>query len=127
MLKLIDIFFVALHSLLVIFNLFGWICKKLRLANLVTLLMTAFSWFILGIFYGIGYCPLTEWHFMVLEKLGNKNLPASYIKYIVDRFTGYNANVRLIEVLTVVSFFLAFSISVILNLKDYKLKRKQIR
>jgi len=119
MLKLLDLFFVIFHTLLIIFNLFGWVFQKLRKANLITLLLTAFSWFILGLFYGIGYCPLTEWHFMILEKLGNENLPTSYIKYIIGRLTGYDANLQVTDMFTMVFFLLALVVSAFLNIRDF--------
>jgi len=125
MLKLLDIFFVFFHTFLIIFNLFGWIFKKLRKANLITLSLTGFSWFILGMFYGTGYCPLTEWHFMILEKLGYKNLPASYIKYILERLTGYHANPQVIDIFTMIFFLAALMVSVILNVWDFRSKRSQ--
>ena len=126
MLKILDIFFVFFHSFLIIFNLFGWIFRKIRKANLITLLLTAFSWFILGIFYGVGYCPLTDWHFMVLEKLGNKNLPTSYIKYILGRLTGYDASPELTDILTMVFFIAALVISTVFNIRDYMRKKAGI-
>lgn len=52
------------------------------------LLITLVSWFGFGYFYGFGYCFLTEWHWQIKEKLGESNLPASYIKYVLDRLTG---------------------------------------
>lgn len=119
MLKLLDLFFVIFHTLLIIFNLFGWVFQKLRKANLITLLLTAFSWFILGLFYGIGYCPLTEWHFMILEKLGNENLPTSYIKYIIGRLTGYDANAQVTDMFTMVFFLAALGVSAFLNIRDF--------
>ncbi len=120
MLKILDLFFVILHALLIIFNLFGWVFQKLRKANLITLLLTAFSWFILGLFYGIGYCPLTEWHFMILEKLGNENLPTSYIKYIIGRLTGYEANPQVTDIFTMVFFLAALVVSTFLNIRDFR-------
>jgi hypothetical protein len=51
--KMADIFFIVFHTFLIFFNLFGWIFKPLRKANLVVLILTGASWFILGIFYGI--------------------------------------------------------------------------
>ena len=120
MLKILDLFFVILHALLIIFNLFGWVFQKLRKANLITLLLTAFSWFILGFFYGIGYCPLTQWHFMILEKLGNENLPTSYIKYIIGRLTGYDANPQVTDIFTMVFFLAALVVSTFLNIRDFR-------
>jgi hypothetical protein len=125
MLKLLDIFFILFHTALTLFNLFGWIIKKTRRINLYTLLATGASWFLLGIFYGIGYCPLTDWHFEVLRRLGHYNLPYSYIKYLYDRITGSDINAQLVDVLTGVLFSIAFVLSLVLNLRDLMRKKKQ--
>lgn len=111
----LDYFFLIFHSILTLFNLLGWIWKKTRLANFITLMLTGFAWFGLGLFYGIGYCPLTDWHWTVLEKLGNHDLPYSYLKYLIDRLTGLDVNAQLVEVSTVVGFFIALIMSVYLN------------
>ena len=86
--RLLDIFFTTFHTCLVFFNLFGWIWKKTRVLNLICLLLTAASWVLLGIFYGFGYCPLTDWHFNVLERLGYGDLPDSYLSFLFTRLTG---------------------------------------
>ena len=68
--QILDIFFVVFHSSLVLFNLFGWLWRKTRVINLVTLSLTGASWLFLGMIYGSpGYCPLTDWHFNILIKL----------------------------------------------------------
>jgi hypothetical protein len=113
--KFLDIFFVVFHTSLILFNCFGWILKVTRKANLVTLLLTGFSWFVLGIFFGIGFCPLTEWHFRVLEKLGHYSLPNSYIKYLADRLTGLDFNPKLVDTSTAICFFTALIISIVVN------------
>lgn len=117
----IDFFFLIFHSFLTFFNLLGWIWKKTRKANLITLLLTGLSWFVLGIFFGIGYCPLTEWHWQVLEKLGKHDLPYSYIKYLVYRLTSLDADATLVEYATTIGFFVALIMSVILNIRDFRL------
>jgi hypothetical protein len=111
----LDYFFLIFHTALTLFNVFGWIWKKTRLANFITLSLTALSWFGLGLIYGIGFCPLTEWHWQVLEKLGYHNLPYSYIKYIIDRWSGADVNAGFVEIATVVVFFAALFISVYSN------------
>lgn len=118
---ILDIFFLIFHSFLTLFNLVGWIWKKTRKANLITLLLTGLSWFVLGIFYGIGYCPLTNWHWHVLEKLGKHDLPYSYIKYLIYRLTSLDTNATLVEYATIIGFFAALIMSVILNIRDYRL------
>lgn len=112
-----DWLFMVLHPVIILFNLFGWMWKRTRKANLVLLLLTAFSWFVLGIWKGIGYCPFTEWHWKVLRELGYKRLPASYIKFLIERITGIEVNAGLVDVLTVSLFALALGASLYVNLK----------
>ena len=119
-LQTVDIFFVVFHTTLTIFNLLGWIWKKTRKLNLITLGLTGASWFILGLFYGIGYCPLTEWHFQILNQLGEHNLPSSYIEYLTERLSGLEINSDLVDITTAVGFFVALGLSIILNVKDKK-------
>jgi hypothetical protein len=126
MLKLLDFFFIAFHTLLVFFNLFGWIHRKTRLLNLITLSLTGSSWFLLGIFYGMGYCPLTDWHFKVLTKLGEKDLPASYIEYMAERFLPWDVSSKTVDLLTVVLYFSALIMAVTLVCRDYIRARKMV-
>jgi|SRR6056297_342641 len=121
--KAVDIFFVVFHTGLILFNVFGWIWHKTRRINLYSLLLTGGSWFILGIFYGIGFCPLTQWHFDVLRKLGNSNLPYSYITYLVHRLSGVMFEAELIDTITMTVFFVALIISVILNIRQSNYQR----
>jgi hypothetical protein len=119
--RFLDIFFVIFHSALILFNLFGWIWKKTRIANLVTLLLTGGSWLVLGLIVGtLGYCPLTDWHFSVLEKLGKTGLPYSYVKYLADRLTGLSFDPALVDKFTLYSFLVALVLSIYLNIRDFK-------
>lgn len=113
--SILDVFFVILHTSIIIFNVFGWIWRKTRKANLILLLLTGGSWFILGIFYGIGYCPFTDWHFNILEKLGKTGLPSSYTEYLAERLTGMEFSGEIIDLITLVVFLVALGISVFLN------------
>ena len=116
---ILDIFFVVFHSSLVLFNLFGWIWRKTRVINLITLSLTGASWLFLGMIYGsLGYCPLTDWHFNILIKLGKTDLPNSYIKYLIDRLTGLNINATLVDQVTLYSFLAAIAISIFFNVRD---------
>jgi hypothetical protein len=120
MLRFLDIFFIVFHTLLIFFNLFGWIIRSLRKANLILLLLTGGSWFILGIFYGFGFCPLTEFHWQVLQKLSQNNLPDSYISYLIQRFTGFLPDPKMTEIFTLVLYFTALGISIIMNFRPGK-------
>ena len=117
--NILDILFVVFHSFLILFNLFGWIWRRTRIWNLVTLLLTGASWVLLGRIVGVpGYCPLTDWHFAVLEKLGRTGLPDSYVKYLADRITGLDFNSGTVDKITLYSFLAALIISLILNIRQ---------
>lgn len=114
-----DIVFTVFHTCLILFNLFGWIWKKTRRLNLICLLLTAGSWLILGIFYGLGYCPLTDWHFNILERLGHTDLPLSYISFLVARLTGLHPEQGLVDAATTWGLILALMASLYLNFKNW--------
>lgn len=123
--KALDIFFMVFHTSLILFNLFGWIWRKTRPWNLVTLLLTASSWLFLGLITGsMGYCPLTDWHFNILESLGKSGLPVSYIKYLADRITGMDFNESVVDAVTLWGLVVSLVFSVSLNIRDRLKKRK---
>ena len=120
--RILDIFFVVFHTSLVFFNLFGWILRKTRKLNLITLLLTGASWLFLGLVVGTpGYCPLTDWHFRILEKLGKTGIPNSYIKYLADRLTGLDFDPVLVDKVTLYSFLGVLVFSLFFNFRDYKI------
>ena len=114
-LQLLDALLTFTHLLIVGFNLFGWIRPKTRKAHLVVVMLTACCWFVLGIWYGIGYCPVTDWQWQVKERLGEQNLPNSFIKYWADKLIGGNVNTQLIDVLIGVCFTAVFVLTIYLN------------
>jgi hypothetical protein len=122
-LHFIDWFFIVFHACIVLFNLFGWIWQKTRKANLVLLLLTAASWLGLGIFYGLGYCPLTDWHWKILAKLGVHDLPNSYITYLIFRISSVKLDDDLVINATGIIFALALLCSIIVNVRSYNSKR----
>jgi len=119
----LDKFFFIFHSTLIVFILIGWIWRKTRVANLVVVLLTAFSWTILGIWYGFGFCPSTEWHWQVRFKLGHYDMPSSYTKFLVDSLTGLNVSEKLVDIFAVLFLTLALFASVVTNVKDWRKKR----
>lgn len=114
--RFLDIFFVIFHTLLILFNLTGWIWKRTRRLNLIVLVLTGASWLMLGLIVGtIGYCPLTDWHFKILNILGENNLPASYLKYLIDRISGMEISSALVDKVTLYVFIILLLISILLN------------
>jgi hypothetical protein len=115
--KIADTLFFVFHIVLIIFNLFGWIPKKLRKWNLATLCLTAFSWFILGIFYGFGYCFLTEWHWRIREALGYTNESNSYIHFLLLELFDISIQEKVVDIFTAIFFSAALLASAYVNFK----------
>ncbi len=107
MLNLLDWAFHFFHLTVIIINLTFWIFPRtLRIAQ-ITQLLTLLSWFGFGMFYGFGYCFLTDWQWQLKERMGEKELPMSYIKLVLDRTTGQDWNPELIDRATLVALLLA--------------------
>ena len=124
-LKFINVFFFAFHTVLILFNIFGWLVPKWRLANLITLSLTAFSWFVLGIWYGWGYCFCTDWHWEVRETLGYQDMSSSYIHFLVLKTTGFDFDSNLVDTVTAIVFVSAFATSVYLNARKWSSKQEK--
>jgi len=116
--RVADFFFLVFHMAIVILNLFGWIWKPTRKACLIVQVLTAASWFGLGLIYGIGFCPFTEWHWRVLERLGERPQETSYLQYLARRVFDWHVPAALVADVTVVLFFIAVIASVIVNIRD---------
>ncbi len=117
--RILDVFFTVFHTCLVLFILSGWIWEKTRRLNLVIILLTAGSWLVLGIFYGLGYCPLTDWHFKILERLGHTGLPSSYISFLITRLTGFRPDQGIVDAATAWGLILAFCASLYFNFRKH--------
>lgn len=118
MLRFYDIALLIFHSGWIVFNLTGWIWRKTRPWQLVTLTLTFLSWIGLGIWYGWGYCPLTDWHWDVLRQLGAKDLPNSYVQYVLKRLFSITVSPSVADTLTIVLAVEAFLVSIVLNIRD---------
>lgn len=114
---LLNYFFFVFHTALIVFNCLGWIVPKFRRWHLISLLLTAFSWFVLGIWYGWGYCVCTDWHYMVLRELGQTGMSPSYIHFLILQLTGLDFPERSVDIATVVVFAASLVVSVWLNVR----------
>ena len=115
MLHVLDIFLTIVHLVIIGFNLFGWIWPAARRAHLIVVAATLGSWFLLGIWFGMGYCPITDWQWSVKEKLGETNLPNSFVKYWADKLTGRDWDPGFIDKVTLISFAVAIVLAVYFN------------
>ena len=119
----LNVFFFIFHSAVTVFNCIGWVWKKTRRWNLLTLFLTAFSWFFLGIWFGWGYCLCTDWHWQVREKLGFFDQSKSYIHFLLLKLTGISFNPEVVEKTTLIVFLLSLGFSTWLNIRDWRKKK----
>ena len=124
--QFLNIFFFIFHTVFTLFNIIGWIFPKTRKLHLITMLLTALSWFVLGIWYGWGYCFCTDWHWDVREKMGLYDQSNSYVHFLLLKLTGINFQKELVDKATLIAFFLSLVKSIWLNISDFR-KRKQIK
>lgn len=120
----LNIAFFLFHTVFITFILFAWLWKRARPAHLAACLLTAFSWGVLGIHYGFGYCPCTDWHWKVRYELGLYDMPRSYLKFLFDKLTGLDANPWWVDTIAVVVFVLLTLLSLFLNLHAWYHIRK---
>lgn len=124
-LQLLDYTFTVAHLLIIGANLLLWIWPKTRKLHLYIVGATLFCWLILGIWYGIGYCPVTDWQWQIKSKLGEVNLPNSFVKYHLDRITGLNIADTTVDLITLGTFLIAIMYSIKLNFFQKSATTKQ--
>ena len=124
MLSFLDVLLTIIHLSIIFFNLFGWIPKATRRAHFIVIVLTAASWFLLGIRFGIGYCPFTDWQWQVKERLGERNLPNNFIEYIAEKASGRNFDSEFVDTVTAIGFALAALLSVYVNFILPRIKNK---
>jgi hypothetical protein len=115
-----NIFFWIFHTLLIVFNVFGWIWPRARKWNLVCLLATAVSWFVMGLRYGIGYCLCTDWHFQIREQMGIHDSADTYIQLLAAKLTGVMIPTTVLNPIAGIVFGVSIVMSVALNIRDWR-------
>ncbi|MGJ3235419.1 DUF2784 domain-containing protein [Marivirga sp.] len=120
-LHILNIFFFIFHGVLIIFNVLGWLFKRTRFWNLITLLATAGSWFVLGIWKGWGYCPCTDWHWMFRSKLGLPIETSSYIDFLIINLLNVDLPRSIVDTGTLIIFLACLVISIWVNIKNINL------
>ena len=117
MLVFLDVLFTLLHCGVIGFNLFAWLFPQTRRAHSLVAGLTLLSWLGLGVYYGWGYCFLTDWHWEVKRALGQDDLPASFIHYMVREWLGLDLAAAMVDWLTVLVFFIAIGCSLYVNFR----------
>src|SRR5689334_3666364 len=96
-LALLDWFLTALHLAVVLGFVLLWIPRRTARLHRHLVVLTAFSWLVLGYTRGFGYCVLTDLHWRVKHARGITHLPGSFIKYVGDFVTGADLPPKLVD------------------------------
>ena len=115
MLRLLDIAVFLFHGGLIVFNLCGWLFRSTRRLHLIVISLTLSSWVGIGVFYGFGYCPLTDWHWRIKQSLGETNLPSSFFTYYLERQMGVGWDPGLVDGAVAVLGFASLFASIWMN------------
>ena len=121
----LDVAFLVLHTALILFNLLGWIWVRTRRLNLLSIGLTAGGWIAFAPWYGLGYCPCTDWHWQVKRSLGETDLPNNYLTYLFDVWTGITITDEFAERLAWTCLAPALVLSITLNLRDWRRRRTE--
>ena len=113
----LDYAFLVAHTALILFNLFGWVWERTLRFNLLSIILTVTAWFAFAPWYGLGYCPCTDWHWQVKEALGQTDLPNNYLTFLFETWTGIVVSDEFSATLAWVALVPAFALSLFFNLK----------
>src|SRR5580765_4492639 len=119
MLPFLNVFFFLFHTLWMLFNMVGWAWRQTRPWHRLTLGLTAGSWFVLGYWFGMGYCLCTDWHWQVRQKLGFVDHDGSYTHFLLHQLTGIDLPHAFTDALTGWVFGLAILLNLALSLRDW--------
>ncbi len=125
MLPFLNVFFLVFHTLWMLFNCLGWAWRRTRPWHLLTLVLTAFSWFVLGWWYGsLGFCICTEWHWRVRSELGYPPRFRLLHSLSVPGADRHRRAARLADVVTGGVFAVTVLLSISLNLRHFFRRRR---
>jgi hypothetical protein len=87
-------------------------------------LLTGSSWLVFALWYGLGYCPCTDWHWEVKRRLGETDLPNNYLTYLIEAWTGIAITDFTAERLVLGCLTIVLIASISLNVGDIIAQKK---
>lgn len=113
---LLNALFHGVHIAIIGFIAIGWIFQHLLLLHLSFALATLGSWFILGYWFGIGYCPISSWHWRIKSALGDGRPQGTYIFQLLQNLSGKQLDPHRVDHAVVIGTVLVTTLSIVLNL-----------
>jgi hypothetical protein len=123
-LEALNVGFFVFHTAWIGFNCVGWAWRRTRRWHFATVSGTTVSWFGLGIWYGWGYCPSTDWHWRIRERLGHRD-PPSYIQLLVTELTGIDLNLDAANAWALGTLIVVGVLTTFLNIRDIRDIRRE--
>ena len=71
-------------------------------------------------FYGVGYCVLTDIHWAIRAKMGIANDPPSFVSLLIRDTVGITPSDGFVSILVITLTSIALVMSVWLNIRDLK-------
>jgi hypothetical protein len=106
-------------------NLLAWIPKSTRKLHMIILVLTIVSWIGLGYFFGWGYCILTDWHWDILEYLGERPFHSAFVAYFFDRVFNVSMSNHFSNIITIAGLIFGLSGAIYVNIIIPKWKKKK--
>jgi hypothetical protein len=75
----------------------------------------------LGLFYGWGYCPCTDWHWQIRARLGYVD-PPSYVQLLVTQLTGVDLGPQRSSALAVTTLVAAGVLGVASTVRERRVR-----
>jgi hypothetical protein len=119
----LNVGFFVFHTLWIAFTCVGWAWRRTRRWQFATVSLTVLSWFGLGIWYGWGYCPSTDWHWRIRERLGYRD-PPSYVQVLIRELTGIELDADVADALALGTLAVAGALTSFLNIRDFRRERR---
>lgn len=112
LLNITDTSLTIFHDAFTIWNLIGWIFSGLpRKIHFIGIHLTLFSWVVLGYFYGLGYCIITDVHYSIKYCMGQTHLPPSYIQLRIQDIFGLLPNLEITNTVVGIIFVILLLVS----------------
>ncbi|EMF07334.1 DUF2784 family protein [Serratia marcescens] len=111
--------FHVVHIFIIIFVMVGWAFPLLRLVHLALTLLTLGSWFILGQWLGIGYCPISDWHWKIKTAIGEGQPSGTYINHLLQTIARRELNSETVDKTILIGTVAITAISLALNVRAW--------
>ena len=113
------------HLAIVIMLLTGWMSYRTRRLHRWVVSITVICWTAVAWAMGKkpGYCPVTDWHWQIKRLRGEKDIPSSYIDYLL-RKVGLQFNPDLIDLAAMITLGLIVLVTLFLWWRERSLRHK---